>query len=98
MPHCWAYGEHLHPHHYFSRKNLSVKYDPMNGLWLCAAHHAFAHSQPEEFEKILLYYNARNQAWLDELTQRKNQIITVSPALFRQDQKIILLEQLRKAA
>lgn len=88
FPDCGKIG--TAPHHVFSRENLSTRYDPDNGIWLCYGHHCFAHNNSREFKKEIIYWKVRSRQWLDELTIKANQIVTISPDLFRQDQKIIL--------
>jgi len=92
MPDCGKIGENLNPHHFFSREEKSIRYDPLNGFWLCYGHHCFAHNNSREFRKIILYNKVRTQEWLDELIIRKNQIVKVNNS-FREDWK----EKLRAA-
>ncbi len=77
-PGCMVNFTQLHPHHYFNRKNKSVKYDPMNGIALCHIHHTHgnqaAHLDPD-FKEIWLVSGKRPEGWLEELTKRKNQTV-----------------------
>lgn len=51
---CCNRGEEAH--HIFSRRNMSVRFDPDNGILLCRHCHRFAHDYPEYFNAVL---------WLD---------------------------------
>ena len=77
-PCCTVNFTQLHPHHYFNRKNKSVKYDPMNGIALCHIHHTHgnqaAHLDPD-FKEIWLASGKRPEGWIEELTKRKNQVV-----------------------
>lgn len=77
-PNCSVNFTQLHPHHYFNRKNKSVKYDPMNGIALCHIHHTHgnqaAHLDPD-FKEIWLASGKRPDGWIEELTIRKNKIV-----------------------
>ena len=77
-PNCTVNFTQLHPHHYFNKKNKSVKYDPLNGICLCHLHHTngneAAHLDPD-FKDKWLASGKRPEGWLEELTQRKNQIV-----------------------
>lgn len=74
-PNCTVNYTQLHPHHYYSRGNKSVKYDPLNGIALCARHHTLdkdsAHKDPD-WKEIWLASEKRPSWWLEELTKRKN--------------------------
>jgi hypothetical protein len=74
-PRCRVNYTQLHPHHYYSRKNASVKYDPLNCIMLCHIHHTngdnSAHLDPDWKEKWLAS-GKRPKGWLEELTRRKN--------------------------
>lgn len=90
------------PHHWFSKKNLAVKYDPDACLYLCAFHHTAsqysAHKAPFTFKKKIIQCGVRSEAWKYEVLRRANQIITVAPEIYRQEQKIILLKELERLA
>jgi hypothetical protein len=50
-----CHNESAHAHHIFSRKNLSTRFDPKNGITLCYRHHIyFAHSDYEKFRDFLM--------------------------------------------
>ena len=43
------------PHHIFSRRNLSTRHDPENGILLCfTCHRPIAHEDPETFREFLI--------------------------------------------
>jgi hypothetical protein len=77
-PGCSINYTQLHPHHYFNRKNKSVKYDPDNGICLCHIHHTHgneaAHLDPD-FKEKWLKSGKRPNGWLKELTTKKNIIV-----------------------
>lgn len=77
-PECSVKATRLQAHHYFNRKNKSVRYDPMNAICLCAVHHVLgndsAHLDPD-FKEKWLCSGKRPLNWLDELTKRKNIIV-----------------------
>ena len=77
-PGCSINYTQLHPHHYFNRKNKSVKYDPDNGICLCHIHHTrgneAAHLDPD-FKEKWIASGKRPEGWLEELTKNKNEIV-----------------------
>lgn len=77
-PGCKVNFTQLHPHHYFNRKNKSVKYDPDNGIALCHIHHTngneAAHLDPD-FKEKWLKSGKRDEGWLDRLTKKKNMTV-----------------------
>ena len=77
-PNCTVNFTQLHPHHYFNKKNKSVKYDPLNGICLCHIHHTHgneaAHLDPD-FKEKWLKSGIRPEWWLEELTKRKNKVV-----------------------
>jgi len=97
-PNCTVHFTQLHPHHYYSRKNKSVKYDPMCGISLCHIHHTngneAAHLDPD-FKEKWLASGKRPKGWLEELTRRKNQIVKDNDE-YRAYWKGILQEEIKK--
>jgi hypothetical protein len=89
------------PHHFFSKENKSIRYDPDACLFLCCAHHTgdflSAHRSPAYFQHIIIYERVRDVRWLAEITRRKNQIVKYNDQ-FRSDWKDKLLNHLREAA
>jgi len=50
---CWKPGNH--PHHIFSRRHLGTRWEPMNGILLCAGCHRFvAHVDYEEIRSLVI--------------------------------------------
>lgn len=94
-PNCTVRATQLHPHHYFNKKNQSVRYDPLNIIVLCHIHHTSgndaAHLDPDWKEKWLKS-GKRPEGWLEELTARKNQIVK-NNAKFKEEwyQKLLLM-------
>ncbi|MDD5006330.1 MAG: hypothetical protein PHS33_07550 [Candidatus Omnitrophica bacterium] len=87
------------PRHFFSKDSLSVRYSYESCLWLCQAHHTgriSAHSEPLIFEAMIIYYQVRTIEWLQEVIDRKNQIITVAPEIYREEWKEKLLAELKR--
>jgi Zn-finger protein len=98
-PGCKAEGPDLNAHHFDSRGNLSIKFDPFCGLYLCTNHHTgriSAHSEPKIFEAMIIYYQVRTIEWLQEVIERKNKIITVAPEIYREEQKEVLLAEMKR--
>lgn len=93
--HCGRTGDDCNPHHIFSRENKSVRYDPINGAWLCNDCHRFAESYRGLF--IAAIQARRGLAWWDELVIRKNMIVKRNDQ-FRVEWKEKLLNELREAA
>jgi len=56
-PCCTVRTSQLHPHHIYSRRHAATRYDPDNGMCLCAHHHTLgsesAHHDPDFKEKII---------------------------------------------
>jgi hypothetical protein len=68
-------------------------------LWLCCEHHTgriSAHSEPKIFEAMIIYYQVRTIEWLQEVIDRKNQIITIAPEIYREEQKEVLLAEMKR--
>jgi hypothetical protein len=61
------------PHHIFTRKNKSTRYDPNNCVWLCNCCHRYAEQHPEDFQVMMI--NLRGIAWFTDLVVRKNQVV-----------------------
>ncbi len=65
--------EYLNAHHFFSRSRAATKYDPDNGLSLCAEHHSLgnrsAHKDPL-FKDVIITYGVRDDKWLEILQRR----------------------------
>jgi len=84
----------LNSHHIFSRSNRSVRWDAVNGICLCVAHHTFsskfsAHKTPVEFT-IWLTEN-KGQDFIDRLRIKANSI-----SKLHKFEKELLLKELKK--
>ena len=68
------------PHHVFSRKHLSTRHEPENGITLCwACHMHKAHSDPESFRDFII---ARwGQEKFDRMKRRAYEVKGVDHAL-----------------
>jgi hypothetical protein len=78
-PDCTVKSTQLHRHHFYSRKHKAIKYDPDNGLCLCAQHHVLgsfsAHQDPDFKDKIIVA-KVRSAEWREKLIEKRNIIIT----------------------
>lgn len=82
----------LNSHHIFSRSKRSVRWDAMNGVCLCVAHHTFssgfsAHKTPTEFTYWL--EDVKGRPFIDMLTQKAHQT-----SKLHKHEKEVLLEHL----
>ena len=86
-PDCTVRTTQLHPHHWYSRRHASLRYDPMNGIALCAFHHTMgsfsAHSDPDFKDKIIST-GVRTPEWNDALREKRNMIVKNNQA-FKED-------------
>lgn len=77
-PNCQINAHQLHPHHFYSRSYKSIRYDPMNGICLCARHHTLgnesAHLDPD-FKDKLIVSGVRSTVWRETLMARRNQVV-----------------------
>lgn len=87
-PDCNINATQLHPHHWYSRRHKSLRYDPMNGIALCAHHHTMgsfsAHHDPD-FKDRILATGVRSVEWSDKLREKRNVKITQDEDSFRAD-------------
>lgn len=84
----------LNSHHIFSRSKKSTRWDVLNGISLCVAHHTFsssfsAHKTPLEFIDWLTKY--KGQDFIDRLRIKANSICKLHAF-----EKEILLSELNK--
>jgi hypothetical protein len=90
------------PHHWRSKKNLAIRYDPDACLYLCAKHHTggahAAHKIPNLFKIIIISSGVRSQEWANTVEQKKNLIITGFKEAFRETCKEQLEDELRRLA
>jgi len=65
--------EHLNAHHIYSKSRRSTRYDPDNGICLCASHHSLgndsAHKNPN-FKDIIIKGGVRSQEFWEKLERR----------------------------
>ena len=68
---CGAKNDTLQTAHIFSRKYMSVRYEPLNVLCLCASCHFKAHAQPINFTLFVQkYLGAEKFAELQQKAQK----------------------------
>ncbi len=95
---CLAFGKNFDPHHVYSREYKSIRYDPLNGVWLCVDCHRYAHTVGERFFiNELVEFGIRPPDWPNELITRKNLIVKFNNA-FRIEWKAKLQEELGRLA
>ena len=96
-PDCTVHATQFHPHHFYSRRHLSIRYDPQNGLCLCAHHHTMgafaAHSDPD-FKDRIISTGVRTPEWREELIKKRTLIIA-NKQKFKEDayQFLIMLSK-----
>ena len=77
-PDCDVRATQLHPHHWYSRRHSSIRYDPLNGICLCAVHHTMgsfsAHHDPD-FKDRILSTGVRTAEWNDKLREKRNLVV-----------------------
>jgi len=77
-PGCKVASNWLHPHHWVYRRHAMTRYDPDNGLALCATHHVFgecaAHQDPN-FKDIILNSEVRSLSWHENLMKKRNETV-----------------------
>jgi len=93
-PDCHINATQFHPHHWYSRRHASLRYDPLNGICLCSHHHTMspfsAHNDPD-FKDRILSTGVRTAEWNDALREKRNQIVKNNAAF-----KEAALENLRR--
>lgn len=83
----------LNSHHIFSRSKKSTRWDPMNGVSLCVAHHVFssrfsAHKTSVEF--FLWLEETKGRDYVDRLRIKANSVSKLHTF-----EKELLLQELR---
>lgn len=58
----------LHPHHIFSRRSVSTRFDMDNGITLCFGCHRVAHDKPHDFKDWIVSYLSDMDRYKDRLT------------------------------
>jgi len=86
-PECNVNYTQLHPHHFYSRRIVPMRYNIDNGIALCPYHHTLgpyaAHNDPD-FKSIIIERGVRTREWADDLIKQK-QKITKNTAAFKQE-------------
>ena len=86
-PECTVKSTQLHPHHFYSRRIVPMRYNIDNGICLCAYHHTLgpnaAHNDPD-FKDIIIARGVRTEEWHDDLIKQK-QKITKNTAEFKRE-------------
>ena len=85
---------YLNAHHIYSRSKRSVRWDLMNGITLCVAHHVFsskfsAHKTGIEFADWLI--NKKGEKWMQTLRIKANTHSKLSKF-----EKEIMLKELKR--
>jgi len=92
-PNCHVQAKYLNPHHYYSKRNTSTRYDPKNGICLCSYHHTLgveaAHKDPN-FKDIIITSGVRSEDWHWDITERKNRVVKKNDAFFKDGWKATL--------
>jgi len=77
-PDCNVNYSQTHPHHFFSRRHASLRYDIENGLCLCPTHHTMgyfsAHKDPC-FKDRIIACGVRSAEWLERLIVKRNMVV-----------------------
>lgn len=83
----------LNSHHLYSRAKKSVRWDTMNGICLCVAHHIgsgfSAHKTPNDFTYWL--EERKGKSWMEALRAKANQ-----HSKLHKFEKQLLLKELQK--
>lgn len=94
---CHHMGEDCQTHHIYSRSNYSVRYDPMNCLYVCNSCHRWAELVgTRNVIEYLVSTGVHSEAWRQDLTDRKNHIVKADN-IFRSEWKDRLLTMLKGA-
>lgn len=62
---CLKSGIRLESHHFYGRRNKTLRHMVSNGFSLCHTHHRWAEEQPAEFLEWAI--KKRGQQWFEEL-------------------------------
>jgi hypothetical protein len=89
------------PHHWHSKSNHAILYDPDACINLCAGHHTgntlSAHRSPFQFKKVIIENCVRSEDWADQVMIKAHQVVK-DDKYFRETCKFKLLDELKKAA
>ena len=76
-PDCNVNYTQVHPHHIFTRRCVTMRYNLDNGIALCATHHTMgadsAHLSPD-FKDVLISCGVRSAEFFDKLRREKNRV------------------------
>jgi hypothetical protein len=76
-PDCTVNYTQLHPHHLYSRRYVTMRYNLDNGIALCPSHHTMggdsAHHDPD-FKERLIATKVRTREFFDNLRAERNRI------------------------
>ncbi len=79
-PYCKCGGV-LQCAHIITRGTTALRYDPMNAIPLCAAHHRWFHQHPFEFVAFIKKAFPNNYAYI---MKHKNDVVKKTEDLYRQ--------------
>ena len=76
-PDCNIHYTQLHPHHLYSRRYVTMRYNLHAGICLCPSHHTMgglsAHHDPD-FKSVLIATGVRTEEFFDKLRAERNRI------------------------
>jgi hypothetical protein len=76
-PDCNIHYTQLHPHHLYSRRYVTMRYNLDAGICLCPSHHTMgglsAHHDPD-FKSVLVATGVRTEEFFDRLRAERNRI------------------------
>ena len=76
-PDCNIHYTQLHPHHLYSRRYVTMRYNLDAGICLCPSHHTMgglsAHHDPD-FKSVLVATGVRTEEFFDKLRAERNRI------------------------
>ena len=76
-PDCNIHYTQLHPHHLYSRRYVTMRYNLDAGISLCPYHHTMgglsAHHDPD-FKSVLVATGVRTEEFFDKLREERNRI------------------------
>ena len=76
-PNCNIHYTQLHPHHLYSRRYVTMRYNLDAGICLCPSHHTMgglsAHHDPD-FKSVLVATGVRTEEFFDKLREERNRI------------------------
>jgi hypothetical protein len=76
-PDCNIHYTQLHPHHLYSRRYVTMRYNLDAGIALCPSHHTMgglsAHHDPD-FKSVLVATGVRTEEFFDRLRKERNRV------------------------